>query len=66
MESVIMMSNDEMILKDWEIKQLDDLVEGKLSGIRENRLEIAKKMIEENADIDFISRVTGLTIKQIH
>lgn len=34
-------------------------------GKKENTITIAKKMKAKNADIDFISQVTGLTIKEI-
>ena len=87
MESVIIMSQEDMILKDWERKQLDELVEyttienakergysdgeakgmakGMAKGIAENKIEIAKKMLNENLDISLISKVTDLSIKEI-
>ena len=34
-------------------------------GIEKKNIEIAKKMLEENVDIDFISRMTGLTKEKI-
>ena len=37
---------------------------GKREGREERNKEIAKKMLEENADIDFILRVTGLEKKE--
>ena len=43
--------------------------EGQASGINigeENKsIEVAKKMKEENLDIELISRITGLTIQEI-
>ena len=35
-------------------------------GIREDRRRIEKKMKKENADIDFIVKITGLTKKEIN
>ena len=40
--------------------------EGRLSGITERNTEIAKKMLEKNSDIDFISECTGLSIEEIN
>ena len=39
--------------------------EGKEEGKKENQLEIAKKMKEENMDIEQISRITNLTREEI-
>ena len=39
--------------------------EGKKEGKKQNQLEIAKKMKEENMDIEQISRFTNLTIDEI-
>lgn len=38
---------------------------GKEDGIKEKALEIAKKMLEQKADIEFIEACTGLTKEQI-
>ncbi len=38
---------------------------GKEEGIKENRLEIAKKMLEQNATIEFVVTCTGLTKEQV-
>ena len=38
---------------------------GKAEGILENSKEIAKKMLEDNCDIEFIIKMTGLTKEQI-
>ena len=79
MESVIIMSQDDMILKDWERKQLDELVEyttlenakknslkqGISKGISQNKIEIAKKLISKGMNIKDISEVTGLSEKEI-
>ena len=39
--------------------------EGKKEGKKQNQLEIAKKMKEENMNIEQISRITSLTIEEI-
>ena len=39
--------------------------EGKEEGKKQKQLEIAKKMKEENMDIEQISKITNLTIKEI-
>ena len=39
--------------------------EGKKQGITEKTIEIAKKMIEKNKDINEISEITGLSIEEI-
>ena len=39
--------------------------EGKNIGIKENKLEIAKNLLKEKIDEEVISRVTGLTLKDI-
>ena len=38
---------------------------GKEEGIKENTIEMVKKMFKENASIDFISRVSGLSKEEI-
>ena len=39
--------------------------EGREEGRKENKLEIAKNMLKENMSIDIISRVTGLSEKEV-
>ena len=39
---------------------------GKQDGKNEEKLEIAKKMLEKKSDIDFISECTGLSIEEIN
>ena len=39
---------------------------GKKEGIAQAKKEMAKSLLKENSPIDFISRVTGLTIKEIN
>ena len=38
---------------------------GKEEGIEQNNLEIAKKMLQEKIDIILISKITGLTEKEL-
>ena len=38
---------------------------GKEEGIKEKTIEMVKKMFKENASIDFISRVSGLSKEEI-
>ncbi len=79
MEGVIRMSQDEFIIHEWQKEKMDALVklnemegakkegldEGKSIGIKESKLEIAQNMIKEKIDENVISRVTGLTVKEI-
>ena len=39
--------------------------EGRIEGKKENQIEIAKKMLELGAEIDFIEKATGLTKEEI-
>ena len=39
---------------------------GKQDGKNEEKLEIAKKMLEKKSDIDFISECTGISIEEIN
>ena len=40
--------------------------EGYEKGKQDEKFEIAKKMLEKNSDIDFISECTGLNIDEIN
>ena len=40
--------------------------EGKRIGINERNIEITKKLLEQNIDIDTISTITGLSIDEIN
>lgn len=40
-------------------------IEGKIEGIRETTLQIAKKLIDEGASIEFINKITGLDKEKI-
>ena len=41
------------------------LKEGIEQGIEQNNLEVAKKMLEENIEVETISKITGLTKEEI-
>ena len=52
-------------LRDVDAKMYVAREEGKEEGKKQNQLEIAKKMKEENMNIEQISRITSLTIEEI-
>ena len=39
--------------------------DGKELGAKENTIEIAKKMLKENVDVDFIVKMTGLSKEEL-
>ena len=43
----------------------DGFDEGKLEGIKEGQISMAKSMKKENIDIELIKKITGLTIEEI-
>ena len=43
----------------------EGLAEGKAEGLAEGKAEIAKKMLEENIEIETIIKLTGLTKEKI-
>ena len=45
--------------------KLEGIKEGKAEGIKENSYTIAKTMKKDGADINLISKYTGLTIDEI-
>ena len=45
---------------------LEGKLEGKLEGEKFKQLEIAKKMLDKNTDINFISECTDLSIDEIN
>ena len=68
-----MASGDEILLeaydKEWALKDLgrrDGYKEGLDEGIEKTKIEMVKNMLKENADIDFIVKVSGLTIEAIN
>ena len=54
---------DEMNIR--ESGYIDGLVEGETMGKKEQKIEIAKNMLKENSNIEFISKVTGLSLEEI-
>ena len=75
MEASINMSKDGFVLHAWQKEKMDALVKyneieeatnkGKAEGIKENTIEIAKKLLKENIDVETISKTTGLTKEDI-
>ena len=76
---VIGMSKDNFILHEWEKEKLEQLVEaerrrnalaegfeeGVEEGIEQNKLEVVINMLNENLNMELISKVTGLSEKEI-
>lgn len=48
----------------YEAKR-DGKAEGKIEGAKEEKIQIARNMLQENASIEFIIKVTGLTKEEI-
>jgi predicted transposase/invertase (TIGR01784 family) len=50
-----------------EIKgRTEGKIEGKIEGKAEGFIEVAKKMLAEGADLNFISRITNLNLEEIN
>ena len=78
-EEVISLNNDEELVKlfsDEEEEKLyintmkqvgydEGIEKGIEQGIEQNTIEMVKKMLAENADIKFISKVSGLSTEEI-
>ena len=70
-EEVVEINNDEEMIKllsdeDEERLYINTMKEiGKEEGVKEKTIEMVKKMLKEKADIDFISRVSGLSKEKI-
>ena len=73
-EGGIEMMHAKEVLRRDRLKEIKDgenrglargIIEGKREGKIEERLIIAKKMLEEKIDVIFIAKVTGLTKKEI-
>ena len=76
---VIGMSKDNFILHEWEKEKLEQLVEaerrrnalaegfeeGVEEGIEQKNVEVVKNMLNENLNMELISKVTGLTEEEI-
>ena len=74
------MSNDTEFITSLENKQIEEychkialedaeekgLKEGIIQGEKSKQLEIAKKSLEQNLDINVISTITGLSIEEIN
>lgn len=71
MEKLEEVSQDEKLRRIAELKEkarrdeISGLNWARREGIKENRLEVAKKMKEKNMDIDMILEITGLTKQEI-
>lgn len=66
-EKVEGLSEDERLqrIADWRQKAIWDEKAIYSKGLKDGKKEIVKKMLEENASIDFILKVTGLTREQL-
>ncbi len=71
-ETVKSLSSDPIFMSELEKQQLDEycsamaIVDAKKEGKQEGKIEIAKKSLDENIDIETISKITGLTIDEIN
>ena len=71
-EDVIKANEDEFVVewisREEEQKQYEEVMyeKGITQGIEQNKQDNARKMLELNMDLDVISKITGLTIKQIN
>ena len=80
MEVVEDMCKDEFVLHEWQQDKMEELVkhkeienatnEGKAIGIdegkAEGKIEVAKNLLKKNMNLEDISEVTGLSLKQIN
>lgn len=79
-EEVIKVNNDPEFIE-FMTKERDDMMirnsliseakeegmnKGLRKGLKQSKLEIAKNMLNENIDINIVSKVTGLSIKEIN
>ena len=71
-DDVIKANEDEFVVewisREEEQKQYEEVMyeKGITQGIEQNKQDNARKMLELNMDLDVISKITGLTIKQIN
>jgi predicted transposase/invertase (TIGR01784 family) len=57
----------QIMLKDERREGIKEgIKKGKLEGIKEGQIAMAKSMKAKNMDINLISEITGLTIKEIN
>ena len=50
--------------KEWALKD-EGKTEGRIEGKRDRTIEIAKNMLKDNVDINFIKKYTNLTEEEI-
>ena len=62
----LMMNETEHYDTAYKVGKREGEIKGKREGIRQNKRQIAKSMLTENIDINVISKVTGLSQKQIN
>lgn len=55
----------DVIRKTWNSGERAGIKKGMSQGIKKGQKQIVKSMLKENTDIDYISRVTGLSKKEI-
>lgn len=79
LEELKNISNDSILMDDLERRELEEycrkidleeaknegIDEGKKLGVTESKIEIAKKMLDKNSEISFISECTGLSMEEI-
>ncbi len=75
-ETVKSLSNDPIFMSELEKQQLDEYCsamaivdakkEGKVEGKKENQIEMAKRMLDDNIEKENISKYTGLSIDEIN
>lgn len=71
LDKLIELSNDEKLVGLYNEEELQEQIKKSIredaieQGIEQEKLNIAKKMLEENIDVNIISKVTELSIKQI-
>jgi len=75
MERMIKLMGDDFILTEAEVKALDEIErratirnsieEGIEKGKKQNQIEMARNMLKEKMDVSLISKITGLSKKEI-
>ena len=63
----IIIENEDEIIKNtlYEKGISEGITQGITQGIEQNKIENAKKMLEDNLDVNTISKYTGLSIDEI-
>ena len=72
---VMDMDFDDFSIHEWEKEKMDKYVEltklsnakadGRIDGIKENSIRVAKSMLEKNMDINLIEEISNLSIEEI-